>query len=92
MNINAPEYDDEKMMHDLLYSQKQITENYNNITNECTKPQIRDIFINLLNEEHQIQSDIVDEMTKRSWLSSTSAEQQRVQQVKQKYTNMQQEN
>lgn len=91
MNVNTPNYDDKEMMNDALYSQKQITENYNTFANECAKPQTRDIFLNILNEEHQIQADLFDEISKRGWYAVQNAEQQQVQQAKQKYTNMQQQ-
>ena len=86
---NSKKYDDKLMMSDALYSQKLITENYNIFANECAEQQIRDIFITILNEEHQIQADVFDEMNKRGWYSTQKAEQQQIQQVKQKFQNMQ---
>lgn len=90
VNNNAQQnYDDKQMMNDVLYSQKQITENYNIFTNECATPQIRDTFITILNEEHQIQADVFDEMSKRGWYTLQNADQQQVQQAKTKFQNMQ---
>lgn len=87
--INSQQYDDKEMMNDALYSQKQITENYNIFANECAESQIRDIFMTILNEEHQIQADVFDEMSKRGWYATQSADRQQIQQVKQKFQNMQ---
>lgn len=87
--INSQQYDDKEMMNDALYSQKQITENYNIFANECAESQIRDIFMTILNEEHQIQADVFDEMSKRGWYAIQSADRQQIQQVKQKFQNMQ---
>lgn len=81
-------YDDKQMMNDALYSQKQITENYNIFANECAGPQLRDVFMNILNEEHQIQADVFDEMSKRGWYAAQNAEQQQIEQAKTKFQNM----
>ena len=43
--------------------------------------------MSLLTEEHQIQADVFDEMHKRGWYPTPAAEQQKVQQAKQKFEN-----
>lgn len=85
----TPQYDDQEMFNDALYSQKQITENYNLSANECAGAQLRDLFLSILNEEHQIQADLFDEMSKRGWYPVQNADQQQVQQTKTKFQNMQ---
>ena len=85
----TPQYDDQEMFNDALYSQKQITENYNLSANECAGAQLRDLFLSILNEEHQIQADLFDEMSKRGWYPVQNADQQQVQQTKPKFQNMQ---
>ena len=79
--------DDRTMMDDLLSSEKHITGTYNTFTNECSTQKIRDSFLNLLNEEHQMQSNIFDEMKKRSWYQTPAAEQNKVDTAKQKAQN-----
>lgn len=86
MNQNA-EMSEKEMMDDILCSQKQITGTYNTFANECSAPAVRDEFINLLNEEHQLQADVFSEMQKRGWYAVESAEQQKIDQAKQKYQN-----
>ena len=56
---------EKEVFDDVLTSQKFITETYNTYANECATPDIRDEFMNILNEEHQIQADVFDEMKKR---------------------------
>ena len=85
----TPQYDDQEMFNDALYSQKQITENYNLSANESAGAQLRDLFLSILNEEHQIQADLFDEMSKRGWYPVQNADQQQVQQTKTKFQNMQ---
>ena len=85
IKIDTQKFNDKEMIHDALYSQKLMTENYNLFANECSSPQVRDVFMNILNEEHQIQSDVFDEMSKRGWYPTQPAEKGQIQQAKQKY-------
>lgn len=78
---------EKEVFDDVLTSQKFITDTYNTFTNECATPNIRDEFLNILTEEHQIQADVFDEMKKRGWYTTPQAEQQKIQQAKQKYQN-----
>ena len=79
---------EKEVFDDVLTSQKFITETYNTYANECATPDIRDEFMNILNEEHQIQAEIYDEMTKRGWYKTEPAEQQKINQAKTKFTAM----
>ena len=79
--------EEKEILTDVLSSQKSITGNYNTYTNECATPAMRDQFMSLLTEEHQIQADVFDEMHKRGWYPTPAAEQQKVQQAKQKFEN-----
>ena len=81
---------DQEVLYDVLSSQKAITGTYNNFVNECATPQIRNEFMNILNEEHQLQAQIFDEMHKRGWYPTPAAEQQKIDQAKQKFQNMNQ--
>lgn len=81
---------EKELFDDVLSSQKFITETYNTFTNECVTPNIRTEFMRILTEEHQIQSDVFDEMQKRGWYPTPAAEQQKIQQAKQKFQNQQQ--
>ena len=82
---------DKELLNDVLASQKFITGNYNSFANECATPNVRDEFMRILNEEHQIQADVFDVMKKRGWYPTPSAEQQKIQQAKQKFQNVNQQ-
>jgi spore coat protein CotF len=73
------------LMNDVLSSQKFITDTYNTFTNECVTPNVRDGFMSLLNEEHQIQAEVFDMMKQRGWYQTPAADQQKVNQAKQQY-------
>jgi spore coat protein CotF len=81
---NLPERD---LMNDVLASQKFITDTYNTYTNECATPNLRDGFMSILNEEHQIQAEVFDLMKQHGWYQVPAADQQKVDQTKQKYQN-----
>ena len=84
-NMFKSELNEQEMMTDVLTSQKSITDKYNTFTNECANQQIRNDFMNILNDEHKIQFEIFDEMNKRGWYPVDKAEQNQINQVKQKY-------
>lgn len=84
---NLP-YNDKERMMDTLSSQKFITDSYNTYLNETATPEVKTCMLNILNEEHQIQHDIWLEMKNRGWYQVECAEDQKVQQEKQKYSSV----
>ena len=79
---------DVEMMNDSIASQKLISSSYDTFANECATPNLRDEFLNILKDEHQIQAEIFSEMQKRGWYQIQPADQNQVTQAKQKYQNM----
>lgn len=79
-------YCEQEMLTDLLSSQKFITGNYNSFANECATPAVKTDFMNILQEEHQIQNEVFCEMQKRGWYPTEAADQNKVNQAKQKYS------
>ena len=75
-------------MDDILASQKQITADYNTAANECASGALQSEFMTLLGEEHQIQMEIFQEMQKRGWYATEPADQNKVNQAKQKFQGM----
>lgn len=84
---SLPERD---LMNDVLSSQKFMSDTYNTYTNECATPNVRDGFMSILSEEHQIQSEVFDLMKQRGWYQTPAADQQKVSQAKQQYQSQQQ--
>ncbi len=81
---NLPMQDKDRM-EDALSSQKFIAEAYNSFANECAAANVRDELLNILQDEHNIQADIFNEMQKRGWYPTTPADQQQIQTVKSKF-------
>jgi len=76
---------DKELMMDMLSTQKLITSVYSSFANECACKSVRDDFLNMLREEHDIQADIYKEMSNRGWYAVQPAEQQKIAQAKQKF-------
>jgi spore coat protein CotF len=87
MNGNQPgsTIPEKDLINDVLNSQKFATETYNSFANECATPNVRDGFLYILGEEHQIQSEVFDLMKQRGWYPAPAADQQKVEQAKQKF-------
>ena len=66
------------ILTDCLNSQKFISSNYNTFAGECTNTNLRDEFLCILKEEHQIQSDIFSELQSHGWYQVKQATQQEV--------------
>lgn len=81
---------EKEYLDDAISSQKLITSSYNTYANECCNNQLRADFMNILKEEHDIQYEVFQEMSTRGFYQTTPAEEQKVQQAKQKYSSMNQ--
>ena len=81
--------DDKVVLNDSLASQKFVTSTYNTYANECTNAQLRNEFMNILNDEHNIQYEVYNELTSRGWYQAEPADTNKVSQAKQKFTSMQ---
>ena len=73
------------ILQDCLSSEKYTTTNYNTYAGECVSEQLRSAFLNILDDEHRIQADIFNEMSSKGWYAVQPADQQQIQQVKQKF-------
>lgn len=88
--MNTPaNFSDKDILTDVLSSQKFATDGYNTFANECVTPAVRSDFVNILNEEHKIQNEVFTEMQGRGWYATEAADQNKINQAKQKYTSMQ---
>jgi len=85
INPLSQKFVEKDIMQDILSSQKHITGTYNTYANECVTPSLKSDFMNILNEEHQLQSDVFTEMQKRGWYTTEPADQNKMNQAKQKY-------
>ena len=77
---------EKEILQDALMSQKHITEGYNTFAGECVSPQLRTAFLDILRDEHAIQADIFQDMQTRGWYPTETAEPQKIQQARQKFS------
>ena len=75
---------DKEIFKDFLSSQKQIAASYNTFAGECVNPQLRNAFLNILDEEHRIQADLFCDMTAKGWYQPEQADRQKIDQTRQK--------
>ncbi len=77
---------EKEILNDCLSSQKHISASYNSFAGECASEQLRNAFLNILDDEHRIQADLFTNLSSNGWYTLQPAEQQKVQQAKQKYS------
>lgn len=77
---------EKEILQDCLSSQKLTTGNYNTWAGECANEQLRTAMLNILDDEHRIQADIFTDMNTNGWYPVQPADQQQLQQVKQKFS------
>lgn len=76
---------EQQILQDSLISQKHLTDTYNTYAGECVNEQLRSTMLNILTDEHKIQSDIFNSMQSHGWYQVEAAEQQKIQKARQKF-------
>ncbi|MDF2614747.1 MAG: Coat domain protein [Clostridia bacterium] len=85
MQLNTQSFGDKEMLNDALITEKALTADYNSYSNECANKKVRNALLQILNEEHEIQADVFNEMHARGFYPILSAEEQMINQAKQKF-------
>lgn len=78
-------YTEKEILGDALSSQKATTELFNKAANECVHGNVREMLLDILNEEHDIQQDVFDMMHSEGYYPTPEAEDKKVQQLKMQY-------
>lgn len=76
---------EKEILADCLSSQKQISSSYNTFAGECVNEQLRNTFLNILDDEHRIQADIFSDMTSNGWYKIQPADKQQLQEARQQF-------
>ncbi|WMJ23321.1 spore coat protein [Paludicola sp. MB14-C6] len=79
--------DDEFILQDAIMSQKYMLERYNTGVYESESPIIKEALMNLLLDEHQIESDLLSELQKRDWYQIIKSNDNQMKQIKDQYLN-----
>ena len=64
---------DEKLLNEMVEKQSEIALSYGELLNRSVSQKIRNTALSILNEEHMLQMEMVDEQSKRGWKRNTMA-------------------
>ncbi len=78
---------DQEVMTDLLLTEKKMSGNYNLFASECVNPQLRDTFVSLLTQSHEVQGNLFKTAQQKGWYQVEQAPAQKVEQARQKFSN-----
>lgn len=80
-------FGDREIMDDALDSEKAMTGLYNTCAGECAGSALRSELMTLLCEEHQMQAEVFDEMSRRGWYCTEPAPKAKVDKAKERFAN-----
>lgn len=79
-------YSEKEVLGDALAAEKAATDNYNTFANECVHKEVRDVILRCLDQEHSIQNDVFQIMHAKGLYPTPEAEENKVEQAKQKFS------
>lgn len=71
-------FGDQQIAGDVLTSQKYTTELYNKFALEAKKQELRNDFLKILNQEHEIQVEMFELMEEKGWYPIEMAEDKKI--------------
>ena len=77
---------DKEIVNDLIAGQKHTTSSYNTFAGECVNEHLRNDFLNILKEEHCIQSELFNDANSRGWYAVKQAPSAEITQARQKFS------
>lgn len=78
--------DDRNIMEDLIQLEKGVSELYVHGSLEASSNDVHAVFKNALEESLKMQHDIYKQMEQKGWYQTQQVEQQKISQLKQKYS------
>lgn len=79
---------EQEMMTDLLSTEKFMTSVYNTYCCEAATPAVKSTLMSLLEDTHRMQQELFSEMSAKGWYKTEVAEDQKLNQEKQKFGKM----
>ena len=80
---------DQERITDLILLEKKMSTNYNEFASECASPQLRSKFLDLLNLDQSIRSELVQTAQQKGWYQMKAADAAEINQAYQKFSAMQ---
>lgn len=69
---------DQERVTDLILSEKKMTSNYNIFASECVDDQLRNQYLNILNQSHQTQTALFKTAQSKGWYTVEQAPQSKI--------------
>lgn len=79
-------YKEKEILGDALAAQKSATNLFNTFSNECVHEELRSTMLDILADEHTMQQDVFCSMHERGFYPTPDAEQNKIDEAKQKYS------
>jgi spore coat protein CotF len=79
-------YKEKEILGDALAAQKSATNLFNTFSNECVHEGLRSTMLDILADEHTMQQDVFCSMHERGFYPTPDAEQNKIDEAKQKYS------
>jgi spore coat protein F len=90
-NMGQGQLEDKDILNDLLLTEKHMTSSYDTYANESSCANLRQNLLSILKEEHEIQSQLFNEMNNRGWYPAKQANPADVAAAKQQFNTMKNE-
>ena len=79
-------FTDKEILGDGLAAQKSTTEHFNTFAGECVHENVRNVMLEILEQEHSIQKEVFDMMHQRGFYQTPAAEAKKVTEAQQKFS------
>lgn len=79
-------YKEKEILGDALAAQKSATNLFNTFSNECVHEGLRTTMLDILADEHTMQQDVFCSMHERGFYPTPDAQQNKIDEAKQKYS------
>ncbi len=78
---------EQEFLTDLLMGEKKMSSNYDTYASECVNVQLRDQFLQILNQGHKTQTDLFSQAKSKGWYQVEQAPASKVDTAYQKFSN-----
>lgn len=79
-------FTDKEILGDGLAAQKSTTEHFNTFACECVHENVRNVMLEILEQEHSIQKEVFGMMHQRGFYQTPAAEAKKVTEAQQKFS------
>lgn len=78
---------DQERITDFLFSEKKLSGNYDTFASECVNIPLRDAFLGMINQGHQLQTQLFQTGQSKGWYQPEQAQADKINQAYTKYSN-----